>query len=83
MIQTREELRQCLAADKPYYQDGREGLKWFLDLLFCRERTVIWRYVRIMRRCDYYTANKHKSLWHSLMYFYYLRKHNRLSVHSC
>lgn len=80
MIETRKQLRRFLSADRYYYQNGRKGLKWLLDLLFARERTYIWHYVKIMRYCDYYTMNKHKSVLHSFMYFWYLRKHNRLSV---
>lgn len=80
MIQTKEQLRQCLAADRECYRDGRRGWRWMLDLLLARERTVIWRYVRLMRRCDYYTTNRRRSPWHALMYLWYQRRHNRRSV---
>ena len=33
MIQTKEQLRQCLAADRECYRDGRRGWRWMLDLL--------------------------------------------------
>lgn len=80
MIQTKEQLCQCLAADRECYRDGRRGWRWMLDLLLARERTVIWRYVRLMRRCDYYTTNRRRSPWHALMYLWYQRRHNRRSV---
>jgi serine O-acetyltransferase len=49
-------------------------------MLFSRENTYIWRYVKTMRYCDYYTTNKHKSPWHGFMYWWYMRKYNKQSV---
>lgn len=79
MIKTLCQLKEILNLDYPYYhRSGKKAL--ILDILFSRERVYIWKYIKTMRYCDYYTTNKHKSLFHAFMYWWYLRKHNRNSV---
>lgn len=79
MIETRKQLRLVLEQDYSYYH--RKNLcKRLLDNLLSRENIYIWHYIKTMRYCDYYTTNKHKSLFHAFMYWWYLRKHNRNSV---
>lgn len=47
-----------------------------IDSFLKRERFLIWHFVKTMRYCEYYGSNKHKSVFHALMYLYYMRKHN-------
>lgn len=79
MIKTRQQLKSVLEQDYGYYH--RKGIgKRCIDILFSRENIHIWRYVKTMRYCDYYTTNKQKSIWHTFMYWWYLRKHNKNSI---
>ena len=75
----KKQLKDILFLDSKfyYYCDNKQ---YFMDLLLAREKVSIWNYVKTMRYCGYYSLNKHKSLWHYLMYCWYLRKHNRNSV---
>lgn len=57
MIKTKEDLRRVLSADAKYYLRNTFR-KRLLDNIFCRERIIIWRYVQVMRYCEYYTNNK-------------------------
>lgn len=79
MIETRKQLRLVLELDYSYYHH-KNLCKRLLDNLLSRENIYIWHYIKTMRYCDYYTTNKHKSLFHAFMYWWYLRKHNRNSV---
>lgn len=79
MIKTKEDLRRVLSADAKYYLRNTFR-KRLLDNIFCRERIIIWRYVQVMRYCEYYTNNKKKSFIHSFLYWWYLRKHNKNCV---
>lgn len=79
MIKTSHQLKEILKLDYPYYhRKSKKDL--MLDILFSREEICIWNYIKNMRYCDYYTTNKHKSLFHAFMYWWHLRKHNRNSV---
>lgn len=55
MIETRKQLREFLEQDYKHYY--RKGLtKRLFDTLLARENTYIWRYIKTMRYCDYYTT---------------------------
>lgn len=79
MISTRQQLSKVLLQDEvKYLRNSFKGR--VLDALFRRENDVLWRFVKTMRYCDYYTTNKNKSFFHAIMYFYYFRKYNILCV---
>lgn len=76
IIENKNELKKVLQKDKDKYL--RKTLRGRIyDILLHRENVVIWKYVKTMRYCQYYAEHKSKSLLHSFLYFWYMRKHNR------
>ena len=79
MIASWEKLKFVLNNDKKIYI-RTTFIGCFFDKLLCRENVVIWSYVKTMRYCEYWTNNKHISIFHNIIYFYYLRKYNKKSI---
>lgn len=76
MIKSKKELRDCLSTDSKIYL--RKGCKrQFGDMLFHRESFVIWNFIKLMRKCEFYTNTKDKSLIHQILYVLYLRRYNQ------
>ena len=79
LIKTRKELNDFLRSDKDIYI--RHSLKERLtDLFLVRENVQIYRFVKAMRYTQYYTTNMRKSVLNKLMFLYFSRKYNKLSL---
>ena len=86
MIHTKEDLKSCINKDSISY--GRVVLRWdncknVLSVLRARYLTtpisdqyVIWRFIKTLRKVEYYSNNK--SIYNALLLFYYVRKYLKL-----
>lgn len=76
MIRTKKELKYVLEQEKKlYYHYNRKDL--FINIITSDGRLLIWRFIKILRTCEYHYNNKNRSLVHSLLYLYYRRKKNK------
>lgn len=72
MIQTKKELKEYLDYEKKLYPNTVE------DILTNDQRTYNWRYIKYLRKCEYYYNNRKKSAWAKVMYIWYRRRKNTL-----
>lgn len=74
---TKEGLKSAIAIERGIYLSG--SLKHrIMDSIKSTEKLRIWKFVKTLRYCGYYKANRKKSVYHSIMSIYYRRKQNRL-----
>lgn len=74
MISSRKELKEYLEYEKNIYIPKEFGKK--LEYILVKEkRLVIWRYIKLLRKTEYW-YNKNKNLFRNFMYVYYRRKKN-------
>lgn len=77
MIMTKKELKSCLEIEYPLY---------IMNGLFRRLQNEIlggpgvvrWKYIKTLRKSEYYYSNRKKNLFYAFMNLYYTRKFNRL-----
>jgi serine O-acetyltransferase len=72
MIRTRKDLREYLRYEKKLYPNT------LADVLTNDQRTYNWRYIRYLRKCEYYYNNRKRSLAHGALYLWYRRRKNTL-----
>ncbi len=72
MIQTRAELKEYLKYEKKLYPNT------IVDILTNDQRTYNWKYIKYLRKCEYYYNNRKKSMIAKIMYVWYRRKKNIL-----
>lgn len=77
MISTREQLKSCLNKEKEFYLPSsfKRNMKNFLLGDLEAER---WRYIKILRKLEYYYNNRNKNFVCALMNLVYARKFNKL-----
>lgn len=69
MIQTKEDLKYYLKADKEASRSGRD--KRIIELLLGSDTISTDCYVRLLRYNEYYRNNRHRGVYYKLMYYYY------------
>lgn len=83
MIQTRQDLREYLRAEKPLYISANKKDR-FLQRATSMPDVVLWKYMKLLRRTEFYYNNrKGKSLWAawcSLRYLLCRNRKNRLGL---
>lgn len=72
MIQTREDLKEYLDYEKKLYPNT------VADILTNDQRTYNWKYIKYLRKCEYYYNNRKNSLFAKVMYIWYRRRKNTL-----
>ena len=72
MIQTKKDLKEYLDYEKKLYPNTTA------DILTNDQRTYNWKYIKYLRKCEYYYNNRKKSLFAKVMYVWYRRKKNTL-----
>lgn len=76
MIQTKEQLKECLEMEKKLYR--REGTKGMIRNHLVQEHGIlIAKYVRLLRKCSYY-GNHKKGLISRCILLFYERRRNKL-----
>ena len=80
MIQTYKDLQAVLAREKRFYISGYVGsaqqrfLWWFTR----QHAYVIWRYVRLLRICEYLLASPRFHMFKMFLFYLLERKRNNL-----
>ncbi len=69
MITTKQELREYIKADRARY--GEYKYPWIIRILTKDEQTKIIRYLRILRKHEYYLNTKNKSILNKILHLYY------------
>ena len=78
MIKTRAELKEILCYEKEL-NFGRFGrYQCLLAIIKDHPRYINWKYLKLLRIAGYYYTSRKKSFVHSLLYFWYCRRKNRL-----
>lgn len=72
-------LNMILREERKLYIRGGWCM-YLYDRLTRRENYYIWKYIKTLRICEYFSNTKDKSFIHHLLYIYYLRKHNKQSL---
>lgn len=75
MIETREDLKEYLKYEKNLYPNT------VTDILTNDQRTYNWKYIKCLRKCEYYYNNRKKSLFAKGMYIWFRRRKNILGSH--
>lgn len=73
MIKTKSELRECLREDAKR-QSIRSWKDYVLKLFYGNENAHAFRYIRVMRKYEYYSNTR------SLLRFWYRFRHRRLGL---
>ena len=72
MIKTKHDLKEYLQYEKKLYPNT------IADILTNDQRVYNWRYIKYLRKCEFYYNNRRKSLYAKLMYLWYRQKKNML-----
>lgn len=72
MIQTIQQLRECLAYEKKLYPNT------VADILTKDQRTYNWKYMKYLRKCEYFYNNRKRSVFDKVLYLWYRRRKNIL-----
>lgn len=77
MIQTKQDLKDYLAADNSWYV--QKSRKWrFIDAFTAAPSYMLKKFLKYLRKSEYYINNAKGSRWNTYLGYYYLRKKNRL-----
>lgn len=80
MITTKEELKKCLELEAGTYR-GRYGSRMGLIRLKLQKNidiTYIWKYMKAMRKTEYYCNKNRRSILDKLLRYVFERRKNRL-----
>lgn len=72
MITTLSELMEYRRYEKPLYPNT------LADILTCDQRTYNWKYVKLLRWCEYFYNNRRKTPLHAALYIWFRRRKNIL-----
>lgn len=79
MIVSKAELKECLKIErKLYFKNTRYNN--IINYLTNDPRLKVWKYIKILRKTEYYYNNMKKSLIYKLLYFLYRRRKNRWGI---
>ncbi len=79
MIQTKEDLFKCLKIEKDWYWQNYPTLKRRLFFRFTKQHGYeLWRYVRLLRICEYLLNSNGGNPFKTLALWWYERRRNRL-----
>ena len=76
MIQTKNDLRRFLSAERSTYLYG-DRMDTLIAVLTDDPRALIWRYQKRLRICEYRYNNRHRSPLHYLMFLWARKRKNR------
>ena len=80
MIQTKQDLKDYIAADNGWY--NRKDRKWrMIDRFTAAPYFLLKKYLRYLRCFEYHFNNSKGSRYHTCMGYFYERKKNRLGSH--
>lgn len=74
MIITRDDLKEYLDYEKALYNYT------LIELITGDQKVYNWKFIRLLRKCEYYYNNRKSSAWHKFCYIWYRRRKNILGV---
>lgn len=78
MIITREELQHCLKVEKEFYSPSKSISRRIKNYLLAGRDRKLWKYIKALRKLEYYYNNRKKSIFFCIMNLIYARKFNKL-----
>lgn len=78
MIVTRKELHFYINEDAKMNGYNRGAIHYWLSLLYGKENAYGFKYLKLLRHCEYHTNNK--GIFHKLLSHYYQMRANRLGM---
>lgn len=78
MIFTKEQLKKCLSIEKKFYVPTPSLSRKVRNSLLGGPNIKLWKYVKALRKLEYYYNNRNKNLACAFMNLYYARKFNNL-----
>lgn len=78
MIETREQLKVILKQEESFYIPEKSSIRRLKNRLLAGPNIMRWKYVRTLRKLEYYRSNRNKSLWFGLMNMVIARKFHSL-----
>ncbi len=78
MITTREQLDDCLKIEKEFYNPTKSTSRRIKSYLIAGRGVELWKYIKALRRLEYYYNNRNKNPFLGFMNLMYARKFNKL-----
>ncbi len=78
MIITREQLDDCLKIEKQFYNSTNTTSRSIKNYFMAGRNVELWKYIKALRRLEYYYNNRNKNLFFGFMNLLYARKFNKL-----
>lgn len=78
MIVTKKQLKECLAKEKEFYIPQNPIGRNVKNFLLGGPGIERWKYVKALRKLEYYYNNRNKNFACAFMNLYYARRFNRL-----
>lgn len=80
MIETKQDLTEFLEYEKPLYKSSNSWIQCVLSELKAELKTYRWKYIKYLRKAEYYYFHRKENPICLLMYIYYARKKNKLGI---
>ena len=80
MIETKQDLREFLAYEKPLYKSSSSRIQCVFSKLKAELKTYRWKYIKYLRKAEYYYYHRKDNVFSLIMYIYYARKKNKLGL---
>ena len=78
MISTKKQLKNCLSIEKNFYVPTSSLSRNIRDILLGGPNVERWKYVKALRKLEYYYNNRNKNIACAFMNLYYARRFNKL-----
>lgn len=79
MIYSKDNLKECLGIEKKKYFIWNKKDN-FVNVLTSDMRLQCWKFIKALRKCEYYKNKKDNSLIHALMYLAWRKRKNLLGL---
>ena len=80
MIMTKDQLKTCLAKEKTFYVPATSLSRNIKNYLLNGLDIQKWKYVKSLRKLEYYYANRNRSILYAMLNLFYARKFNKLGL---
>lgn len=78
MISTKEQLKNCLVIEKEFYVPISSLGRNIRNILLGGPAVERWKYIKTLRKLEYYYNNRNKNFVWAFMNLYYARRFNKL-----
>ena len=77
---TRDHLEACLKTEKAFYCNARTVHEKVRNLIMGGRNVQLWKYVKTLRKLEYYYYNRKKNLYFACMNVFLARRFNKLGL---